>query len=92
MLQGYKILAMGDLMGSTVANSTLILGVVALINPISVPDLTEFQIVSFFLFVLILIFIIFLQSKSGITRLKALLLIVIYVIFLVISGYGRVMF
>jgi len=91
MLHGYKLLAIGDLMGSTVANSTLILGVVALINPISVPDLTEFQIVSFFLFVLILIFIIFLQSKSGITRLKALLFIVIYVIFLFISGSSLVM-
>ncbi len=88
LLHGYKLLAIGDLMGSTVANSTLILGVVSIISPILVPNLTEFQLVSIFLVILISIFVIYLQSNSGITRLKALLLIFIYVIFLFLTGFN----
>lgn len=87
MIHGYKILAIGDLMGSTVANSTLILGAVSIISPILVPDFTEFQIVSLVMVVLISVFIIYLRSKSGITRLRALFLILIYVIFLILTGF-----
>ncbi|HOQ17773.1 MAG TPA: hypothetical protein PLG49_10490 [Defluviitaleaceae bacterium] len=85
ILHGYKALAIGDLMGSTIVNSTLILGGVSVMGPILVTDLTDFQIVSIFLILLIFIFIMFLKSKRGITRQKALLLIIIYVIFLFLS-------
>jgi len=89
ILHGYKALAIGDLMGSTIVNSTLILGVVSVMRPILVTDLKNFQIVSVFLILLIFIFIMFLRSKSGITRQKALLLIIIYVIFLFLSVLSR---
>ncbi|WJI10484.1 sodium:calcium antiporter [Methanobacterium sp. CWC-01] len=87
MLHGYKILAIGDLMGSTVANSTLILGAVSIISPVLVPDFTEFEIVAVFLILLISIFILFLRSKTGLTRFRALILILIYLIFLLLTGF-----
>lgn len=90
LLHGFQHLAIGDLMGSTVANSTLILGTVAVITPILVPDFTELQIVSIFLLILISLFIIFIRSKNGITRLKALFLIIIYIIFLIITGINYI--
>lgn len=84
LLHGHKHLAIGDLMGSTVANSTLILGAVSLINPVIIPDFTEFQVVSIFLLILITIFILLIRSKSGITRFRAILLFTIYIVFLII--------
>jgi len=89
ILHGYKALAIGDLMGSTIVNSTLILGVVSVMKPILVTDPRNFKIVSIFLILLIFIFIMFLRSKRGITRQKALLLIIIYVIFLFLSVLSR---
>ncbi|WP_424355996.1 sodium:calcium antiporter [Methanobacterium sp. MBAC-LM] len=88
LLHGHKILAVGDLMGSTVSNSTLILGTVSIINPILVPDYSEFQIVSIFFIILISIFSLYLRSKSGLTRLRALLMIIIYIIFLFLTGFN----
>jgi cation:H+ antiporter len=88
LLHGYKILAVGDLMGSTLSNSTLILGTVSIINPILVPDYSEFQIVSIFFIILISIFSLYLRSKSGLTRLRALLMIIIYIIFLLLTGFN----
>lgn len=88
LLHGYKILAVGDLMGSTLSNSTLILGTVSIINPISIPDYSEFQIVSIFFIILISIFSLYLRSKSGLTRLRALLMIIIYIIFLLLTGFN----
>lgn len=84
LLHGYKLLAVGDLMGSVVINSTLVLGVVALISPIFISDFIQFQIASIFLIVLILVFSLFLRSDS-ISRLKALFLILIYIVFLLIT-------
>ncbi|MDI9624671.1 MAG: hypothetical protein QFX38_07280 [Methanothermobacter sp.] len=89
ILHGYKGLAIGDIMGSTIVNSTLILGMVAVIRPIPVTDLREFHIVSIFLISLIFIFITFLRSKGGITRPKAILLIFIYIFFLFLSVLTR---
>ncbi len=89
ILHGFKGLAIGDLMGSTIVNSTLILGVVAVMRPIPLTDLREFQVASIFLVLLIFVFIAFLRSKSGITRPRAILLIFIYVIFLFLSVISR---
>jgi len=85
LLHGYKLLTIGDLMGTTVVNSTLVLGVASIIAPILVTDTLEFIIVSIISLILISIFIIYLQSKDGITRLRALFLILIYIIFLLLT-------
>ncbi len=86
LLHGYKLLTIGDILGTTVVNSTLVLGVTSLLNPILVTDFRDFVIVSVFTVIVVFIFSYYLRSK-GITRLKALLLILIYVIFIFLTGY-----
>ena len=86
LLHGYKLLTIGDLMGTTVVNSTLVLGAASLLYPIFVNDFRDFIIVSVFSVVVIFLFSFFLRSKSGITRLRALLLVLIYIAFLIMTG------
>lgn len=85
MLHGYKHMAIGDLMGSTVANSTLVLGVVALINPILIVNFYMFKLTSIFLIIILFSFTMLITSKKGITRQRALLLISIYILFLIVT-------
>ncbi|MBM4241031.1 MAG: sodium:calcium antiporter [Euryarchaeota archaeon] len=84
MLHGYKIMAVGDLMGSTIANSTLVLGVVAIISPIMIIDFTLFKVTSAFFIILLFFVILFLLSYKGITRARALILIITYLTFLIV--------
>ncbi len=86
LLHGYKLLTMGDLLGTTVVNSTLILGVTSLLTPILVTDFNDFIIVSVFTVIVVSIFSLYLRSK-GITRLMALLLVLIYVVFIFLTGF-----
>lgn len=86
LLHGYKLLTIGDLLGTTVVNSTLVLGVISILNPIFVTDLRDFVVVSLFTVIVVLIFSYYLRSK-GITRLKALLLVLIYVVFILLTGF-----
>ena len=83
VLHGYNLLAVGDLIGSIVTNSTLVLGVVAIINPIFISNFTQFQIASIFTIFLILVLNLFL--RNNINRLKALFLILVYIMFLLIT-------
>ncbi|MGB9938081.1 MAG: sodium:calcium antiporter [Methanobacterium sp.] len=87
LLHGYKLLTIGDLMGTTVVNSTLIIGITSLLNPILVTDFRDFIIVSIFTIIIIFIFSLYLRN-NGFTRLKALILIFIYVIFLILIGFS----
>lgn len=85
LLHDYPFLAIGDLMGSTVVNSTLILGVVSIISPIMISNFTQFQLTSIFFAFFAFIFIIFLRSDKGISRFRALLLILLYLLFLLLT-------
>lgn len=85
LLHGYKLLTIGDLSGTTVVNSTLVLGVTSLLYPILVTDFRDFMIVSVFTVIVVFIFSYYLRSK-GISRLKALLLILIYAAFIFLTG------
>lgn len=84
ILHGYNLLAVGDLIGSVVTNSTLVLGTVAIINPLFISNFTQFQIASIFIVVLILVLNIFLKSNI-INRLNALFLILVYITFLIVT-------
>lgn len=85
ILHGHPFLAVGDLMGSTVANATLILGLVSIISPIMISDFNQFQFTSIFLIFFIFIFIAFLRSDQGINRFRAVFLIVVYLLFLLLT-------
>lgn len=86
LLHGYKLLTIGDVLGTTVVNSTLILGVTSLLYPILVTDFRDFVIVSIFTLIVVFVFSYYLLSK-GISRLKALLLILIFAVFVSLTVF-----
>ena len=78
-------LSLGNLVGASVFNTTLILGTVAIINPIFINgnDYRSFIIASIFMVLCIIIANIFLQTGRKIGRLEGLVLILIYILFIV---------
>lgn len=74
---------MGDILGSVVANATLVLGVTALINPIVVerPDILVTS--SVVLLLTLLVFTFFVRSQYKVTIKEGLILILGYLVFVV---------
>lgn len=70
----------GSVLGSIVANSTLVLGVTALISPIKKEGSTGNSSIAFLMFTLIFFFIISLSGKR-ISRFEAVILLVVYFVF-----------
>lgn len=75
----------GNLLGSTIANSTLVLGVTALIHPISVGAINEYVIAVAAFVIIFVLFWIFIRSKHELSRKEALVLLFLYLVFVVIE-------
>jgi len=80
---GHKQLILGDVMGSVVINSTLVLGLAALISPLKVNDFTPYLKGAFFTLATCIFFLVFAKSDRKITKKEALILLTIYVLFLI---------
>jgi cation:H+ antiporter len=78
--EGWMVL--GDLMGSVIFISTLVLGIVALICPIEIADFSPFIIARFFLILAAVFFLIVVKTGKKITKGESVFLIAIYVLFL----------
>lgn len=74
---------LGGLMGSVVSHSTLVIGIVALINPIVITDLSPFLIARIFLFMAIFFFFIFIKTNHHISKKEAVFLLFIYIFFII---------
>ena len=74
---------LGNLIGSTVINSTLVLGLTALIYPISIKSFDSVLVGGFFMLLTIMIVNFFIATKDRISRKQGILLIGIYVLFLI---------
>jgi len=83
-MMGEKGIAIGNIVGTVVANSALILGIVALINPIQANFLI-FITSSFFMIVMAFLFLVFIDSNDEITWKEGMALIMFYVLFLIIE-------
>jgi cation:H+ antiporter len=79
--KGSSGLILGDALGSVVFLSTLILGIVALIQPIQIVDFSPFLIARFILILTAVLFFIFSKTNQVLSRREALVLILIYFIF-----------
>ncbi len=75
----------GNVMGSVIMTSTLCLGIVALIFPFEIPNLTTLAIARSFLLFVSLLFLIFIKTDKKITQTEGLCLLCIYVLFLLIE-------
>lgn len=81
--KGQDWLILGDLVGCVVITATLVLGVVGLICPIKITDFSLIAISRIFLIISAICFLIFLRTGHRITKKEAMILLVIYFIFVI---------
>jgi cation:H+ antiporter len=78
---GHKEMVLGALMGSVVANSTLVLGTTVLISPLYISEYAPYIIGILFTIITCLFFAIFSRTEKEITEKEALVLFVVYFLF-----------
>lgn len=76
---------MGNMLGSIVTNGTLIVGVVALISPITINAYTDYLVATLFFLLVFLYFYFFVRTKQRLDRWEGLALIIAYLVFLAIE-------
>lgn len=81
----YMIL--GNILGSIITPATLVLGVVALINPIEISGLSNLTVARMFLFVACLLFLLFSNTGKRISKREAFILVFFYIMFLLTEVY-----
>jgi cation:H+ antiporter len=84
VLRGYSGMAMGDLLGSVIMNSTIVLGVASLIYPIRA-HFPSFIVGSAFLAILLVLFSIFVKTEEEISWREGIALLFIYIAFITAS-------
>lgn len=84
VLKGHNHIGFGTILGSIIANITLILGIAAILNPISF-ERTTFITSALFMLTAVIIAILFLKKKE-ITWQEGLALLLVYITFLVSEG------
>lgn len=75
-------LVLGDVMGSVIICATLVLGLVALIAPFSIPDFTPFVTARIILIIAAVLSLIFIRTNRKITKKEGLILLLLYIAFL----------
>jgi len=88
VIKGYSGMALGNMLGSVVTNSTLVLGVCASIYPIEA-YFPSFLAGAIFLLAVLGIFGIFAKTGKEISRKEGFVLLILYVIFITISLLTR---
>jgi cation:H+ antiporter len=76
-------LVLGDLIGSVVTNSTLVLAITALVHPIYIPDLTIYITPIVFLALILIIFEIIVRQDKKLGVVEGLIFLFVYVFFLI---------
>jgi len=79
---GHKEMVLGALMGSVVANSTLVLGSTVLISPLQIIEYTPYIIGILFTIITCLFFALFSRTEKEITEKEAIVLLFVYILFI----------
>ncbi|MCX6721354.1 MAG: sodium:calcium antiporter [Candidatus Staskawiczbacteria bacterium] len=80
--KGEGWMVVGDMMGSVIVCATLVLGIIGLVAPFEIKDMSVFLIARIFTVIAALFFLIVVRTGKKITKKEALLLLFIYIIFL----------
>lgn len=75
----------GNLLGSTIANSTLIVGLTAVISPINEVPLGDYRNAIIAFIVIFISFWFFIRTKHRLDRFEALILILMYIVFMTVE-------
>jgi cation:H+ antiporter len=81
-------LVVANTFGSTVVNSTFMVGVVAMIHPVQVLMRREYLLATIIFFFLVFLFWFFVRRKERLTRLESGVLFLIYIIFVLLEITG----
>jgi len=90
--KGENWLILGDLMGSVIVSATLVLGIIAIISPFTINDLSPFLTARIFAIIASLIFLVFIRTGKKITKTEGLIFLLIYITFLLVeifSPFGK---
>lgn len=82
----HESMAIGDIVGSVITNSTLVLGITAAIHPITV-DIAIYLTSTLFMLFSSFIFLTFSESDNGITWKEGISLLMLYFLFIMIEAY-----
>lgn len=80
--KGQNWLILGDLMGSVIVCTTMVLGIISLIAPFEIKDLSPFLIARVFTVIASLLFIVLMRTGRKITKKEGLVFLLIYITFL----------
>jgi len=83
-LRKHGDLSLGNLIGSVVFNSAFILGIAAIITPVT-GNLLLFLTSSFFMLVICFLFAVFVESKGGLSWKEGFVLLLFYVFFVMVE-------
>ncbi len=86
VLAGHSEMALGNLIGSVIVNSTLVLGITAIIFPITA-NLLLFSVSAIFMVVVAFLFATFVESGDKLYVKEGISLILLYVFFVIIEFY-----
>lgn len=78
-------MVLGNLMGAVIVPATLVLGIVAIISPIVITDFSLFAIARVFLILAAVFFLIIVRTGQRITKKEALILFLLYILFVAIE-------
>jgi cation:H+ antiporter len=76
---------LGNLLGSTIANSTLIVGVASVIHPITLVAFNNYLIAAVTFAIVFLMFWLFVRTKHRLDRWEAVILILLFLVFVAIE-------
>ena len=80
--KGHTWLILGDLMGSVIVCATLVLAIVAMVQPIQITDFSPFVMARIFMIIAAIFFFVFIKTDKKITRTEAAILMAFYFIFI----------
>ncbi len=78
--EGWMIV--GDMMGSVIVCATLVLGIIGVVAPFEIKDMSVFLVARIFTIIAAFFFLIVVRTGKRITKQEALLLLFIYIVFL----------
>jgi len=82
---GQSPMFFGNLLGSIIANSTLIIGITSVISPIVISSMSDYIIAVITFIVVFLTFWYFIRSKNRLDRWEGGILVLLYMIFIVVE-------
>lgn len=74
---------LGDLMGAVIMPATLVLGLVVIVSPITIADVSLFATARYFLIAASILFFVFIRTGRKVTKKEAILLLSVYIAFLI---------